>query len=96
MARRKKPYTVIPLKFSDFLNFKPITQLFLPSNPVDTNWMKVQWLKIKWFQYRKRDMTSIYFRYDYDEEEFHQIKLKQPSKCRGSFAINENIPYCYT
>ena len=40
MARRKKPYTVIPLKFSDFLNFKPITQLFLPSNPVDTKWGK--------------------------------------------------------
>jgi hypothetical protein len=28
MARRKKPYTVIPLKCSDFLNFKLISIIF--------------------------------------------------------------------
>lgn len=47
MARKRKPYTVVPLKYTDIIDFKDVSSKLFPLSIVDTNGKKVKWLKIK-------------------------------------------------
>ena len=80
MARKKKTYTVVPLKYFDFLNLKPLTESILPSSAVDTNGKKVEWMKVRWLQVRKSDPQNIHAKYDFDELQFHTVKTKASRK----------------
>ena len=76
MARKKKLYTVVPMKYFDCLDFKPLTESILPISAVDTNGKKVEWMKVRWLQFRKSDPQNIHVKYDFDELHFHSIKTK--------------------
>lgn len=93
VARRNKPYTVVPLKHMDFLNFKPLTSQVLPASQTDTRGKRVEWMKVKWFNYRKLEPDCIYFKYNFDDEEFNCLKLRSTTR-RGKNA-GTNIPKCY-
>ena len=96
MARRKNPYTVVPLKFSDFLDFKPTTQHCLPPNLNEVTGEKVHWMKIKWLQYRKCEQDHIFFKYQFNEQEFHKLKVKSGATRRNSLSIDMEMETCYT
>ena len=110
MARKRKPYTVVPLKYTDIIDFKDVSSKIFPLSIVDTNGKKVKWLQIKWIQFRQHEPDSIFFKYEFDEEEFHCIKIKAVNakriSTRGAKKISEierpefqigisDLKYCY-
>ncbi|MEW8548265.1 MAG: hypothetical protein AB2693_32575, partial [Candidatus Thiodiazotropha sp.] len=92
MARRKSPYTVVPLKHYDILNFKPVAEKIIPQAAVDEDGKRVMWMKICWMQYNKTAENFIYFKYKFDET-FHTIRLK--SGRSGKSSVKGDIPFCY-
>jgi hypothetical protein len=48
MARQNKPYTVIPMKHKDFLDFKPLAKQTISKVQKDVDDKKVNWLNMKW------------------------------------------------
>lgn len=80
LARKKKPYTVVPLKYYDILNFKEVSSKIFPTTIVDTTGKRVQWLKLKWIQLRKHEPDCVFFKYEFDEDTFHCIKINMNAK----------------
>lgn len=96
MARKKKPYEVIPIKYSDIYNFREIAKKLFPSTAVDSKGHKIKWMKFKWIQFRKHDPDCMFFKYEYDEEEFHCFRMKTTSRKSGVSHIAEKVPRCYS
>ena len=46
LARKTKPFVVIPMKYTDFKDFKEMTKLICPNIKYTTAREKVNWLKI--------------------------------------------------
>jgi hypothetical protein len=79
MARQNKPYTVIPMKHKDFLDFKPLAKQTISKVQKDVDDKNVNWLNMKWIQYRKSEPDFIYFKYDFDEQ-FKAIKIRRSGR----------------
>lgn len=92
LARKKRPYTVVPLKYFDFLNLKPLANFLLSANAVDAKGQRVHWMKIRWLQFRKSDPHDIFFKYQFDGE-FHSIKIKSSRKTK---AVTAPVPQLYS
>ena len=95
MTWKKKPYTVIPLKLSDFLNTKPLAKYILPHEAVDSTGKMVNWLKIKWLQFRKSEPNIIFFKYQFNQDTFNQMKIKIPTGRRGGLSVFDYLSACY-
>jgi hypothetical protein len=94
MARRKDPYTVVPLKYYDIWNFKEVAAQRLQNTKIDTNGKRVNWFQMRWIRYRRDDPDTLQFKYDYDEEEFHCLKLSGSRRGR-SVAFEHELPRKY-
>ena len=64
MARRKKPYIVIPLDTESILDFKELAKDRYTFTKVDKDGSKVKWLKIKWLLFNKAETDTIKVKYD--------------------------------
>ena len=96
LARKKRPYSVIPLKYSDFLDFKSMSNSLIPSNVNDCTGQKVLWMQMKWIQYRKRDQGQIFFKYEFDSPEFKSFRVRQTrstTEIRPCYTGKLPIPY---
>lgn len=91
MARRKDPYTVIPLKFHDIVNFKEIANKNIKKSEKG---IKINWNKVKWLRYTKAESEVCYFKYDF-ESEFQKIRLVC-SKRKQIHPKGEQMPRRYT
>ena len=58
-ARQKKPYTVVPVKHWDIVDYKAIAKKDLKNIAIGINGQPVQWRKIKHFTQRKIPLRFI-------------------------------------
>ena len=81
-ARRKNPYSVLPLTFVDFIDFKKMQADFYKNFDKNTEGEKVKWRDIKHLQFRQNAPENIYYKYDFDDTEFQVIKCKSQTRGR--------------
>lgn len=53
LARRKQPYIVVLIKYTDILDYKLYKEQNFGSMKIDVDGEPVNWLNIKWIQVRK-------------------------------------------
>ena len=98
LARRKKPYTVIPIKYKDIMDFKDFTSTCCPNMKFTTTGSKVNWMKAKWIQVRKSSPRSVYVNETFNDADFQEIKvqhLSTRSKGRAKEQWVESIKSLY-
>ena len=74
MARRRKPYTVIPLKHADIIDFKEVKSKRIKNVQITTKGQRLNWTKIRWMHLMKESPDTCLIKYDYDNK-FQSIKL---------------------
>ncbi|XP_053386206.1 uncharacterized protein LOC128550688 [Mercenaria mercenaria] len=86
MARRKKPYKVLPLKYTDIIDFKQFQSNSTKVQKKSETGTKVLWSKMKWLRYTKEEPDVCFFKYDFDDE-FEKLKMF------GYRSIIQRYPY---
>jgi hypothetical protein len=90
MARKRNPYIVIPLNYRDFQDLKALkTDLNMNLKKAVTG-ETINWFKVKWIQVAKDCPASIFFNYNFDQENVMEAKFRSCS-LRGRKKIIENI-----
>ncbi|KAK7506012.1 hypothetical protein BaRGS_00002734 [Batillaria attramentaria] len=95
MARRGQPYVVIPLKHTDFLDFKSLASTAIRNTKTDLKGNKVNWLGIRSTQFLKGQEEMMFFKYSFDEQEYQVLKMIGSSKRRGP-PLPSQVPRCYS
>lgn len=62
---------------------------------VTTEGELVEWRKIKWFHYEKDSSDTIYFKYNYNDSDFKQIKLLKMNRGRPPIVRIDELPKAY-
>lgn len=83
VARRNNPYVVVPLKFTDFKDFKELAKKFCPNMKSTTSNTRVNWLKIKWIQVRRSHPKSIFVGTNFDERNLQEIEVQAVTRQKG-------------
>nr|KAG5701344.1 hypothetical protein BaRGS_006118 [Batillaria attramentaria] len=81
MARRTNPYTVIPIRYTQILDFKYLASQIIRNTKVDKNNKRVSWFKMKVIHFCKGQDT-MHFKYGFDDSEYHQLCLSSSSARR--------------
>lgn len=84
-ARRRNPYTVVPVRHGDMKDYKKVKQDRQKNVKLTTEGKKVIWNKIKWMRYMKSEPGSCFIKYDF-EEEFQEIKVYGTKRGRAAEA----------
>jgi hypothetical protein len=79
MARRGKPYTVVPVKYGDFYDFKHLKSKNKKSTHSD-NGVKVNWTQMKWMRFTESDPHACYFKYNMNDNDFERVQLKKETQ----------------
>ena len=95
MARRSNPYTVIPIRFNQVLDFKHLASQVIRNTKVDKQNKRVSWLKMKVIHFSKGQDT-MYFKYDFDASDYNQLCLTTPSARRRQPPLSQIIKPRYT
>ena len=95
MARRTRPYLVVPIKYTDFLDFKALAASTLRNTKTDINGQKVNWLQIKVLRFEEGKEEEMLFKTSFDQESYQVIKVVGGSK-RGRAAPVKEIPHLYS
>jgi hypothetical protein len=66
MARRNKPYTVVPLRHGDFRDYKKMAKTTVTNRQIDMSGSRIQWKRIKQLRFKKEQPDQIYYRYAFD------------------------------
>ena len=75
MARKKKPFVVIPMKYTDVYDMKTFVSKYCPNMKTSTCGQRINWNNITWVQVRKSSPDSIFLNYTFSEENFMEIKV---------------------
>ena len=95
MARRKNPYTVIPIKHEDIIDFKQVKAQKIKNVRMTTEGKKVNWTKIRWMRFQKDIPDTCFIKYEYDEE-FQSIKVTGSKRgCGLDVVPSEPLPTRY-
>lgn len=96
MARRKNPYTVVPLKHEDIIDFKQLKTQKVKNVKTSVDGKKVNWTKLRWMRFRKDNPDMCFFKYDFDEE-FQCLKLTGSKRGRSMDVgpTSESMPRRY-
>lgn len=89
LARRKKPYIVVPMKHTDILNLKSFSQKFCPNMKVSTGNIRVNWLKIVWIKVEKKYPGSVFISETFIENDFMEILVASSTRSKNQFP---NVP----
>ena len=73
MARKRNPYIVIPLNYRDFQDLKTNLNMNLKKAVTGET---INWFKVKWIQVTKDCPASIFFNYNFDQENFMEAKFR--------------------
>jgi len=92
MARRNKPYVVIPLKFNDFYDLKALKTKMYGNMKVDVQGKRVNWMNIKWLQVRKETPDTLFVNYTFDPAQFLEIRVTRRRSSHGHYQLKA----CYT
>lgn len=78
LARRRQPYLVKPMNYSDFIDFKKLSQdLRILSVRVSEGGHNVKWTEIKEFMVTKSESTKLFFKYSHFDDVYDAIELKR-------------------
>ena len=96
MARRKNPYSVVPLKHGDIIDFKQIRNQKVKNVRTTVDGKKVNWRKIRWMRFEKESPNTCFIKYDFDEE-FQAIQLTGIKRGRSTdvSSPNDKLPRRY-
>ena len=95
MARRNKPYIVVPLKYSDILDLKTLGEKTCRNTKKTKTGGTINWLKIKWIRYEKAHPNEIRIKSAYNDQEFYVVEVApQPrSKRQNHTNVWQQAPY---
>ena len=88
MARRKNPFTAVPLKYSDILDFKHVQNT--KNAKIDSPGDIINWVKIRWLRVSKEDPDALFVKYDFDQD-FLSVPLKGAKSRLSSTTINDKL-----
>ncbi|MES9881874.1 MAG: hypothetical protein ABW185_13430 [Sedimenticola sp.] len=71
------------MKHSDIKDVKWLAKTYCPNMKVATGGDRVQWRRIKWIQVRKQYPESVFFNYNFDEENFMEVRVAATTRKRG-------------
>ena len=94
MARRKKAYTVIPIKHKQFYDFKKLAASFIRNTRIDIDGRRVNWLQIRSTKFCKGQEDLMHFKTDFRDEEFRTLRLTGSAK-RSRPAPLKSLPLRY-
>lgn len=81
LARRKNPYIVHSLQFSDFLDFKTLSQnLRILNRRNDDNGCSINWTAIMELMVKKNDSNKIFFKMSHASADYRTLTLTQNIK----------------
>lgn len=82
LARRNKPYIIIPLTYGSFLDFK--SYMSDCNTKVDSVGKQVKWNSIRWIRLEKSNLSVFKVKYNFDDDVFTIVPLKKTRKTRRS------------
>ena len=102
MARRNKPYVVVPMRYDSFKDLNSFTKDVYSKMKTDSGGKRVKWMKIKVLRVAKATPDEIQFKESFEEDTFRSIciSLKQtrgrpsdsvkpiPKKCASPLPIS--------
>jgi hypothetical protein len=83
LARKRNPYVVIPIKFTDIKDFTSYTNKVCLNRKMSCTREKVNWLRIRWIQVRKGERKSIFVDYTFEPSMFLELKIQHIRKVEG-------------
>ena len=83
MARHKKPYLVVPMKYTDVMDYKDFAKKCCPNLKISSTGVRVNWLKVKWIQVKQEEPRSLFINYPFSEDTFIEIKVQGMARQRG-------------
>ena len=89
-ARRKQPYTVIPLENESFIDFKRVAKENTCFAKKDSDGSNMEWMKLKWIQFLKTEPDKICFKYNFTDEPFKQLRVRPVVTRRGRQSLTNN------
>ncbi|KAK7486497.1 hypothetical protein BaRGS_00022298 [Batillaria attramentaria] len=95
MARRTRPYLVVPIKFTDILDFKSLAASTLRNTKTDITGQKVNWLKLKALRFEKSREGEILYKTSFDQHSYQTIKVVGGSKRGRAVPYQNAIPHLY-
>lgn len=82
-ARRQNPYLVVPMKYSDFKDFKLLAKNQYKNMKVDIRGQRISWSAVKWIQIKKDTPDNIFFNYSFEKDEFLKVNFKSTTRRSG-------------
>ena len=77
MARRNKPYVVVPMRYNNFKDLKSFTKEEYSGMKTDTEGNKVNWMRIKVIRVTKESPDEIQIKESFTDQQFRSIRIRQ-------------------
>ena len=91
MARHTKPYKVVEMGHSDFIDLKHMENTLFKNTKIDSSGQPVNWLKIKHLRFEKQNANIVKFRNIFSEE-FREIKVSSaPGRRRNTKSLSVKL-----
>lgn len=82
-----RPYKVIEMDTDDILDFKTLSSDIGSNYSINTEKEKVRWTDIKVLNFNKNNPSSIFYKYNYDQENYLEIDVRGRRSIRNSATI---------
>lgn len=93
--KNPEPYKVVFLNHEDFIDWSSLASMNKETKRyITVTGEVVHWRKIKWFRHLKSEPSSIFFKYNYDDVSFSEIKILK-SLGRPNRLNIESLPKAY-
>ena len=84
MARRKNPYRVTRMQYSDFYDFKGLVRATVQNKSLDEAGQTVNWRKVRSLNFKSCSESTVAYRYSL-QDEYSQIDLSRGRATRATF-----------
>ena len=93
MARKKKPYIVNPLRFTDILDFKSLGEAMFGTHKLDKFGKRVNFRNIVWFRYQKDFLDTVFFKCSMSDSDFNSFSAVRSTKRKNVSALRPEQRY---
>lgn len=76
MSRKKSPYKVRQLKFTDFYDLEQLSAVLIQNRNELAKNKKLQWLNVKWFRFERNFKPVVGFKYD-PRDDFQYLEVNK-------------------
>jgi hypothetical protein len=85
-ARKRQPYVIVPLEYSDFLDFKPYCRAL--NMKIDETGKPVKWLKLRQVEFRKNSPNKMFIKYNFADP-YTIVHIKREKKNRNKAPVKD-------